>query len=531
MHVSSITSLHHVGRPEVLREAVDHAAHLLPAQGPIGVFIHQNTLHAFQHMPFEEAVVAASETYGTEPFMTESAYREQLAAGRILEDDLVAVAEREPNEVILPGLLDRRTLRTRLLSRGQREFDAATVDWVLAETRALDGEGKKLLDVCLPHAEAGAPVEQNPKRLQAGLLQLTGVDLDRIVHPLLIRLSAVFLDQRIAYWPMPNRQLGFLQAVRSLFCESWAIFPEYLEGLGESFGAQGNADAVAVVCEALDRLGVPEDQWESFIEAELLALPGWAGIMLKLQQEPLLAPHVNVPCSLMEFLAVRLTLELVAASSLCRQHGCNVFEWRDAGVEAVPPAASRLANAANLAYALRRVGLSAQEFSRWNPVLQRRLVAEVQSFHSLERRRLFHLAYEYRHEQGVLQALALYSSENPVSPWEQRPFADVFFCIDEREESTRRHLEEVAPQVRTHGAAGFFGVAMDYAGLDDAHGVALCPVVVKPQHAVREQPAADHSEIHQSRVQRRKTWASSASTFRVASRWSSTRPAELRGPV
>ncbi len=49
---------------------VSHLAHLLPAQGPIGVFIHQNTLHAFQHMPFEEAVCAAATTYGTEPFMT-----------------------------------------------------------------------------------------------------------------------------------------------------------------------------------------------------------------------------------------------------------------------------------------------------------------------------------------------------------------------------------------------------------------------------------------------------------------------------
>jgi hypothetical protein len=30
-----------------LRQAVEHAAHLLPMQGPIGVFVHHNTLHAF----------------------------------------------------------------------------------------------------------------------------------------------------------------------------------------------------------------------------------------------------------------------------------------------------------------------------------------------------------------------------------------------------------------------------------------------------------------------------------------------------
>ncbi len=41
------------GTPE---EAVEKIAHLLPAQGPIGVFIHHNTLHAFEHLPFEEAV-------------------------------------------------------------------------------------------------------------------------------------------------------------------------------------------------------------------------------------------------------------------------------------------------------------------------------------------------------------------------------------------------------------------------------------------------------------------------------------------
>jgi hypothetical protein len=51
-----------------LKSTLDHLAHLLPAQAPIGVFVHHNTLHAFQHKPFEEAVVEASHVFGTEPY-------------------------------------------------------------------------------------------------------------------------------------------------------------------------------------------------------------------------------------------------------------------------------------------------------------------------------------------------------------------------------------------------------------------------------------------------------------------------------
>jgi uncharacterized protein len=41
--------------------------------------------------------------------------------------------------------------------------------------------------------------------------------VDEVIHPWLIRLCSVFLDQGTAYWPMPNREKGFYESVRMLF--------------------------------------------------------------------------------------------------------------------------------------------------------------------------------------------------------------------------------------------------------------------------------------------------------------------------
>lgn len=60
-------SLPEPSRQEQLRCAVASAARFVPVQGPIGVFIHHNTLHALEHLPFEEAVTQATHLFGAEP--------------------------------------------------------------------------------------------------------------------------------------------------------------------------------------------------------------------------------------------------------------------------------------------------------------------------------------------------------------------------------------------------------------------------------------------------------------------------------
>src|SRR5881398_755979 len=74
-----------------LTRVLDRLADLLPAQGPISIFIHHNTLHAFEDRPFEDAVERAAERLGCEPYLSESRYRDKLASGRILARDVEAL--------------------------------------------------------------------------------------------------------------------------------------------------------------------------------------------------------------------------------------------------------------------------------------------------------------------------------------------------------------------------------------------------------------------------------------------------------
>src|SRR5215471_7057381 len=110
-------------RSSRLQQAIEHAARLLPHQGPIGVFVHQNTLHAFEHLPFEQAVVEAAQLFGAEPYMSEAAYRAELARGRIQLVDIDAVLDSEADALVIPHL-SRGSLRRAMIVPGVREFDA-----------------------------------------------------------------------------------------------------------------------------------------------------------------------------------------------------------------------------------------------------------------------------------------------------------------------------------------------------------------------------------------------------------------------
>ncbi|MCZ7582554.1 MAG: DUF2309 domain-containing protein [Deltaproteobacteria bacterium] len=236
-------------RARRVARAIEHAAHFLPAQGPISIFIHHNTLHAFEGASFENAVVEAGELFGCEPYLSEDRYRAEHLRGRIHEADIRDALERDlgpRGSDRLGGLLTRYELRLAALHYGVAAPPAAELAWLIEETSLLrrfrddappaaryrvvegfrrglarrdlaSGEQEAALralwNACVRAAES-APSNETPGRAAS---KVRRADADELVHPFLVRVVAAFLDQGIAYWPMPGRDRGFYTAVRDLY--------------------------------------------------------------------------------------------------------------------------------------------------------------------------------------------------------------------------------------------------------------------------------------------------------------------------
>lgn len=561
----------HATPADRLRAAIDQAAHLLPAQGPISVFIHHNTLHAFEDRPFDEAVVRGGEVFGCEPYLSEARYRNALAKGRIrfpdlrevLLDDLGAKAHHpiRPAGTRLDlrlamlqyplgrGSADelrwliaetdaRRRVRPEASAAARGKLVSETRRWVMRDLRGRNGANpawvtelfrrfglasieswsdatweaftlESLWGECAAGVRAvpdATPTPPVPVRHRDLLLAVTGVDTDLWVHDVLTRFSAAFLDQGLSHWRLPDRELGYFRAFCSLYARGSGPPDRWLRALAAEARrlADANTDPVESACESLAALGVPPGEWDAYLGATLLALRGWGGMVHQVETRPDRVAQAAPPGSLYEFVAVRLLLERVAVAHAAvesLEYTSTLADLR--GVLRarlpVPPTRTDEQRAFPLFQLAQLLGWTPRDLAHLSAGEWAGLVREVEDFSQVAQRRVFHMAYERRFREQCLDALALHAPRQPAAPAFQ-----VVTCLDEREESFRRHLEEVAPDGETFGAAGFYGVAMYYKGAGDAHHVPLCPVVIRPQHYVEERVEDDHaSEDKRKRLARR----------------------------
>ncbi len=524
-----------------LERSLRDAAERLPAQGPISVFIHHNPLHAYEDRRFEEAVVAAGRRLGCEPFAPEAFYRAELARGRIRERDVEAALRSELGARAgdrIAGVVTRIDLWRRVVMASIPEARGVPLRWLLGETDALarfrrdlpeeireralstrrvwglpDPESDEAFAVAGLWRAALSAVRRAPLTLpdwypehvrhRDALLAARGVDTDAWIQPMFIRFVSAYLDQGLAHWTMPERERGLHAAFLSLYDSRWiAVAAPWTAGLRRLVAEdrRQRRDGRASLRHSLAALGVGVAEWPAFLSHTALSLRGWAGMVHQIETRPDRVPAHALPATLADYLAVQLLVERAALSHAVAVHGLPPLGELRATLRrelkpAPPPSDEERAWVLFHAAQLDGIDESALDAMTAEDIDD--LEAELGELGELTRRRILHLAYEKHLRDRFYGLLVAHAPPPPFTPRFQ-----AIFCLDEREESLRRHLEEVAPDVETFGAAGFFGVAMYYQGASDAHPRPLCPVAIRPDTFVAE-VALDERRTRLWRWQRR----------------------------
>lgn len=387
--------------------------------------------------------------------------------------------------------------------------------------------------------------------LRTFLLSLTGVDILDCVRPEIIRICGSALDEGVAAWTLPNRaELGLYAAWRAVV--SCDINP-FLQELPDwqAIVADLPATAEDAIIAQLLYFGIPAAQWPGYLRCLALEIPGWSGMINWREQHPDYQPENNVQPTLADYLAIRLILDRLWLNQICRdtwqieatltslqtyfrknrsefmvrshlfrgdlpeylieqaeaitlsvgnerfnrtdwQYLADIiWTWQINNLTNCRPVHSVYDSAWRLFRLCQHLAIAGEELAAVSKTQLEQLLRLLADFTPAQQDQVWLYAYEYHYRENLLHAL---QQNHTVGRWQQRhtrPEAQIIFCIDDREEGFRRHLEEVNPNIETLGAAGFFGLAINYKGLDAVAEVALCPVVIKPQHAVHEVAAAD----------------------------------------
>jgi len=405
--------------------------------------------------------------------------------------------------------------------------------------------------------------------------QLTGEDAFEAVRTLMIRHVAAHLDQGLTPWHNPAQRQGFYAAWRaSMACDIAFALDNRAEARQEI--AQLPAAALDTVVAELTRLGLPEEAWPGYLERLALELPGWSGMFLWRQNHPGYADTADTPVALLDYLAVRLVAERLATADIVRRHwgvelslpalgayfrrhpaelwvrhayheddlpeyllaliephlpavghaydgalpqDPGLWDWLVERIEAwrATPTAERAArhgptrSAWPLFRLAQHLGLDAAALAAIGRTGAEALLGALRQLDEHRRGFIWLNAYERHYREQIFAGLA--ANHGRWRGHALGPAAQLVFCMDDREEGMRRHLEETDPELETLGGAAHFAVFQNFYGLDDSQPTALCPVVpevIVPSHNVREvarldkvgdgETVAEHHRRHKRRL-------------------------------
>ncbi|MBC7904252.1 MAG: DUF2309 domain-containing protein [Gemmatimonadaceae bacterium] len=263
-------------------------------------------------------------------------------------------------------------------------------------------------------------------------------DLDNQIQPLLFRIVCSYLDQGIAMWQFPADGNGFLSSVRALEADSFSSFFKTRK-VRELFlsGKTGLHDLLKMI------VG-DENYFEQYLFDQQFTHRGWSGMASAVEDQPQsLLDYRKI--SLKEFIIFELFLELDTISHLFKDN------WKPLSHYLTRPPVNLFADHVQ---------------DELNEVLS-----------------LWQDAFEWSYYDEVLTGIS--QAEGPVHNTATPEF-QAMFCIDERECSLRRHIEQTDPNCETFGTPGFFSVEFFFQPENGKFYDKLCPQPVTPKFLIKE---------------------------------------------
>lgn len=275
-------------------------------------------------------------------------------------------------------------------------------------------------------------------QLRAHWKNLYHIDLDLLIHPALFRLLGSYLDQGIAIWNFPVMHKGFLTSLRELEKNSFSSL--FKTERAKKIFLKGRIE----IKELLDILVGNESYYKQYLFDQQFAHQGWSGIVASIEQYPeSLIDKKNI--SIQDIIIFELLLEIDALD----------FKFG----ETWAPLSTRI---------------KAKSID---------LFADAPETELNEVLSIWQDAFEWSYYDQVLRGLKMETSKKDIIL--NKSF-QAMFCIDDRECSIRRYLEQFNPNCETFGTPGFFGVEFYYQPENGKSITKLCPAPVTPKHLIKE---------------------------------------------
>ncbi|REK54220.1 MAG: DUF2309 domain-containing protein [Geobacillus sp.] len=432
-------------------ELVQNASKAIAPLWPIATFIARHPWMGLEHLPFEQVARRLKSLKDIDIYPSMSMLRAAQRKGELNPKFL---------EMRLQRWLDEQLLA---LPREEAErFCRAALQHEEIPNKLLTSSRLKSLAAKMKDIQLHVDGERLPIRPISLLLEEQGEGKwARLLDHHMIKWCKLFLDESQASWSLPYREKGFYCAWRKLVTNDPALNKEQRERLKDL-----PQDAEEALRQALIMLGIPHGAMKDYLEAHLLSLPGWAG-MLQWRSQTSGQAHLL----LVDYLAIRLSLEW----ALIAPYLPFAKQKKDDEAFLLPL----------LAAWMHWGGLTPEEWLRLPRDAQQARLFLAYRFDKIVRSKLWLEAWEDTQEAQLKEKIASHS----LNSEQKQAIAQLIFCIDVRSEPFRRHLEQAGP-FETYGCAGFFGLPIKTRELDSDYAHASCPAIVEPLHEVREYASA-----------------------------------------